>query len=159
MRVAIIFVLIALPMSLAFVLLAIPQARFENLLPVLSRGSFPVVKPGFVQSGNVQEMSLFFLLISYVAKIEKVLRTGVFGLVVVMSAALVVVVVAISVFGVPETTPVLAPGFSVVQEIEQPTVFVERLTSLGINNPRPMAGGKAKSITDDHDVIIFDDHS
>lgn len=125
-------IILTTPLSFGLFALALVEARPENLLPVLSNGPLPVLRAGVAAVSQFEGFELPLMLIPFLRALRHATKAGVAALAVVGFSAVLVMVTVQSVFGAQDASEVLWSGALVVQAVELPGFFLERLSTLFI---------------------------
>ncbi len=129
-RLAIIVAFVTIPVGLFLFAFVIPQAKFDNLLPVFAQGPLLLLKAGFLSVGSLEGIELLLVLLPFITQPRKSLKASTWALAVLWSIIFIVNGVVLAVFGEKEVMYLLRPGLTIIQTIELPTLFVERLSSV-----------------------------
>lgn len=129
-RVSIIVFYITVPLGMLFLGLALFQARLGNLLPVLANGPLPILKEGFRVVGSAEGAELLLVLMPFMTRPHKAFTSSVWASFIIWALVFQVTFTCLAVFGAKEVAYLIRPGLVIVQTIELPTLFVERLSSV-----------------------------
>lgn len=128
-RVAQIMILLV-PPFFVMIALSLVEARPENLLPVLSNGPLPILRAAIDVLPQFEGLEIPLMLIPFLKIPGQATRAGVVALTVVGLSGIMIMVAIQTVIGVGDATEVLWPGLLVVQAVELPGFFLERLSTL-----------------------------
>ncbi|QGP90976.1 Spore germination protein YndE [Neomoorella glycerini] len=132
-RASIIIIIVTLPLIMMLFLLVLPHLRFDNFLPILPRGPWPVLRLAFWRISNAEEMSLFLILVPFLQQPWEAWQAASRGYLVVMVVVITVLTTCQGVLGIELLKHSLIPGLSVTQLAEFAGTFIERISLVFIS--------------------------
>ena len=126
-RVSLTTVVVILPLITLITLSLLSEVKIDNFLPFLAEGPQKVLKSAIMQLGDIEEMTFMLFLVPFMKKPEKAMKAALFGLYIPVFLAFFSIVTQIGILGVELTKIYLSPGVAVLEELQLPGAFVERL--------------------------------
>ena len=123
-------VIASVPIGAILVFSTYQDWNLYNLLPILESGWSPVLSSGIRQLGLLEGLEALLFLIPFVNKPRKSLPYCFAGVLVVHLMLFLVTFAALLDFGTTETMRLAYPGISLIQSVEIPGRFLERLGSI-----------------------------
>lgn len=123
-------VIISIPLGVLLVLATYTDWDFTNLLPLLERGVRPVAMASAKSLGQLEGLESLLFLLAFVQKPKKALPYCLGAVTLVNTLVLIITTTALLDFGAVETARLAFPGINLIQSVEIPGGFLERLGSL-----------------------------
>jgi len=118
--------ILALPLLISF-LFTVPSVQFDNYLPVMSNGIFPVIKGAIYYAGIFQGVLGIILFLSpFLTNIKKSFKPVLLGVNLVVFIGLIQTGTAIGVIGIENVKESIWPGIDTISSINFPGFPVER---------------------------------
>lgn len=99
-----------------------------SMRPVLANGAWGVLKEGALGLGLIEQISAFLVWFPFLSRPATAFRTGAISLATILATILIVMLSTLAVFGPLEMVHIRLPSLTAIQTIEQPFVFIERLS-------------------------------
>lgn len=100
-----------------------------NMLPVFANGPGPVLKRAVIELGSLEQIGLLLVLFPFLSVPRNALRTSWAAAATIAFTLEIVTLATLATFGPMELVHIRLPSLTVIQTIEQPLVFLERLSS------------------------------
>jgi spore germination protein len=129
-RFSTIAVIASVPTGAILVAATFKDWNLSNLLPIFDKGFVPVLSSGLRQLGLIEGLESLLFLIPFARKPGKSLPYCFAGVLVVHLLLFLITLTSLLDFGTTETMRLTYPGISLIQSVEIPGRFLERLGSI-----------------------------
>ncbi|TJX12973.1 hypothetical protein E9840_11350 [Tissierella creatinini] len=116
--------------TIMIVLISLPKADYTHLLPVLKTDLKSVVKGVGTSSFSYFGVEIAFFAIPYVEDREKIVKSGVLGIITVTLIYIVLVIMTLAHFSLEQIKSIVYPILLLVRQLDLPGFFLENLDGM-----------------------------
>lgn len=129
-RFSVMAVLISIPLSFILVLLTYSDWDLSNLMPVFENGLIPVTVAGFKFLGQIEGLESILFLMAFVRQPKKSMPYAIAAIFLTVTVVLMVTMASLLDLGIAESKRLIFPAINLIQSVEIPGRFLERLGSI-----------------------------